>query len=92
MKTDRGVDADCRRQHAADWLQAIVETAGVGLGLVDAHGVVCYVNPWLAERIGRPADQLVGRSVLDLLDPAGQTAARAGLARRRAGRTDCYLL
>lgn len=92
MKTDRGVDADCRRQHAADWFQAIVETAGVGLGLVDVHGVICYVNPWLAERIGRPADQLVGRSVLELLDPAGQAAGRAGLARCRAGRTDRYLL
>jgi len=92
VKTDRDVDADCRRQHAADWFQAIVETAGVGLGLVDAHGVVCYVNPWLAERIGRPAEQLVGRSVLDLLDPAGQAAGRAGLARRRTGRTDRYLV
>jgi len=50
------------------------------------------VNPWLAERIGRPADQLVGRSVLDLLDPAGQAAGRAGLARRRTGRTDRYLV
>jgi len=92
VKTDRDVDSDCRRQHAADWFQAIVETAGVGLGLVDAHGVVCYVNPWLAERIGRPAEQLVGRSVLDLLDPAGQAAGRAGLARRRTGRTDRYLV
>ena len=75
-----------------EWFRAIVETAGVGLGLVDAHGIVCYVNPWLAELIGRPAEQLVGRSVLDLLHPAGQAAARAGLARHRAGRTDRYLL
>lgn len=30
--------------------------------------------------------------MLDLLHPAGRAAARAGLARRRAGRTDRYLL
>ena len=89
---ESGAVAGCEQQPAADWFRAIVETAGVGLGLVDAHGVVCYVNPWLAERIGRPAEQLVGRSVLDLLDPVGRAAGRAGLARRRAGRVDRYLL
>jgi diguanylate cyclase (GGDEF)-like protein/PAS domain S-box-containing protein len=89
---ERGAVAECRQPPAVEGLRAIVETAGVGLGLVDAHGVVCYVNPWLAERIGRPAEQLVGRSALDLLHPVGQAAARAGLARRRAGRADRYLV
>ena len=77
---ERGAIAGCGRQPAAEWFRAIVEIAGVGLGLVDAKVVVCYANPWLAERIGRPAEQLVGISVLHLLDPAGQAAARAGLA------------
>jgi diguanylate cyclase (GGDEF)-like protein/PAS domain S-box-containing protein len=92
VATERGASAECEQQPAPEWFRAIVESAGVGLGLVDAHGIVCYVNPWLAERIGRPADQLVGRSVLHLLDPVGQAAARAGLARCRAGRTDRCLV
>ena len=85
-------DAGCGQHRADEPFRTIVETAGVGLGLVDSDGIFCYVNPWLAELIGRPARTLVGLSVLDLLDPAGQRAVRAAMARRRTGRTDGYLL
>ncbi len=64
----------------------IVQAAGLGLGLVGVHGSFRYVNPRLAELLGRSAATLVGSSVLDLLDEAGRQTMLAAGARRRAGR------
>ena len=72
--------------------QTVVEGCGLGLGLVDLDGTLRYANPQLADMTGWPAETLAGSSLLHLLDPPGQQAVRAAMARRRAGVTDDYML
>jgi PAS domain S-box-containing protein len=56
----------------------IVTTANDGIAMTDPSGVVTYVNDRLAELLGFDRDELIGRSVLDLLasdDPAEDAPA-----------------
>jgi diguanylate cyclase (GGDEF)-like protein/PAS domain S-box-containing protein len=50
--------------------------APVGVALATPAGVVIDANPALCHMLAMPAEALHGRSVLDLVHPAGQAAAR----------------
>jgi diguanylate cyclase (GGDEF)-like protein len=45
----------------------ILERANVGYGVTDLHGTLRWANPALAELLGVPVNQVVGRSLLALL-------------------------
>nr|WP_225978002.1 EAL domain-containing protein [Gandjariella thermophila] len=45
----------------------ILQRASVGYGVTDPHGTLCWANPALAELLGVPVNQVVGRSLLALL-------------------------
>jgi len=81
-----------RVDHGDEPFPTIVQAAGLGLGLVGVDGSFRYVNPRLAELLGRPGATLVGNSVLDLLDEAGRQTMLAAAARRRAAVSDTYRL
>ncbi|MEU5695277.1 EAL domain-containing protein [Actinosynnema sp. NPDC020468] len=57
----------------------VLDRADVGFGVTDAQGVLRWANPALAEVLGVPADQVVGRSLPALL-PGAPERPRAGLA------------
>ncbi|MGZ4665720.1 MAG: diguanylate cyclase domain-containing protein, partial [Frankiaceae bacterium] len=82
--------ACCEQPREDEPFRTIVQAADLGLGLVDVDGTIRYANPRLAELTGRPANTLAGMSVLRLLDPPGQQAVLAAVARRRAGVADGY--
>jgi diguanylate cyclase (GGDEF)-like protein/PAS domain S-box-containing protein len=48
----------------------------MGIGLTTPQGVLVDANPALCTMVGRTADELYGRSVLDLVQPEGESAAR----------------
>ena len=54
--------------------------APVGVALTTPAGVIIDVNPALCRMLATPAEALQGRSVLDLVRPAGQGAAGAAHA------------
>src|SRR3954454_18332233 len=50
--------------------------APMGIGLTTPEGVLVDSNPALCDMLGRTTQELAGRSVLDLVQPEGVTAAR----------------
>src|SRR4051794_32735244 len=50
--------------------------APMGIALTTVEGVLVDANPALCAMLGRTADELYGRSVLDLVQAEGMTAAR----------------
>lgn len=84
----------------AGLLDVTIDTAPVGIALVDAERRVLRCNRSFADLAGRVVDDLVGRDVTDLLDPndRAQAAARAaalvdggmapGMVERRITRPD----
>src|SRR3954447_3474171 len=50
--------------------------APMGIGLTTPEGVLVDANPALCAMVGRTPEELYGRSVLDIVQPDGVTAAR----------------
>ncbi len=46
----------------------MVETAYEGIWVIDARNMTTFVNPRMAEMLGRTVDEMMGRSVFDFLD------------------------
>ncbi|QFZ24460.1 EAL domain-containing protein [Saccharothrix syringae] len=62
----------------------MLDRADVGFGVTGPGGVLAWVNPALAEVLGVPAEQAVGRSLPALL-PGAPESPRSGLALLTAG-------
>ncbi|MGX8008864.1 PAS domain S-box protein [Mesorhizobium sp. ORM8.1] len=62
--TDRH-QADERLWQQEQRLAATYEAAGIGIAEVDAQGHLERVNSYLAGLLGRPAEDLIGRSIFD---------------------------
>lgn len=52
----------------AERLQSIVDGIDEGLLLIDGAGIIAYANPASERYLGRPADELSGCRLVDLLD------------------------
>ncbi len=61
-----------------------------GLSLEDAEGILTYVNPALAEMLGRPAESMVGQHWSALTAPEDLDEARQRAAMRPLGQSDRY--
>ena len=64
--------------------------APMGIALTTVEGVLVDANPALCTMLGRTAEELYGRSVLDLVQAEGVTRRPGGLpdAGRRSGPAD----
>ncbi len=72
----------------------IVETANEGIWMLDPQGIVTYANPRIAEMLGLSLPEVVGRSVLDFVDPACASELQASIENREKGNAEqreiCY--
>ena len=59
--------------------------APMGIALTTPRGVLVDVNPALTSMVGRTAEELYGRSVLDLVHPEAASAAREAHVTLRTG-------
>ncbi len=66
----------------------IVELAQEGIWVIDSQGVTTYSNPALAQMLGYPAAELIGKSVFDFVEESSMSNAREGLERRTRGHTE----
>jgi PAS domain S-box-containing protein len=71
--TERKDMEDALRQ-SEDKYRSIVETAGEGIVLADIKGTITFVNPQGAAMLGYDGEELLGKSVFDLV--AGNDLAR----------------
>jgi len=53
----------------------IVETANEGISVVDAESKIIFANQRFAEMLGYPPDDLIGRSLFEIVPDSSQTAA-----------------
>ena len=73
-------------EHASEKLyRAIVETASEGIWTIDENDVTTFVNQSLAKMLGYEPEEMVGKPVLDFIDPAHHEEEQRNLARRREG-------
>jgi PAS domain S-box-containing protein len=74
--------ADALRESEEQY-RLIVETAAEGVALLDAEGSIVFANQKLAELLGRPAEQLPGASLVELMDEHSRASADPRWFRRR---------
>ncbi|MGE5842026.1 MAG: PAS domain S-box protein, partial [Deltaproteobacteria bacterium] len=72
--------------------RTLVETMTDGLLIQDEAGRVTYANHRLCEILGYTRDEIVGRPVIDFLDPAGIQVYQEQMVRRRKGTAESYEL
>lgn len=63
----------------------LIETAGEGVWVLDAHDITTFVNRSLLSMLGYEDFEMIGRSVLDFVDDAARAYVASQLERRRAG-------
>ncbi len=72
--------------------QTIVEIAREGIFIADGEARVTFANRQLAEMLGYDLEEIMGRSLFDLMDEASKGVAKEQLDRRRKGFSDVYEL
>ncbi|MGA7105066.1 MAG: sigma 54-interacting transcriptional regulator [Candidatus Deferrimicrobiaceae bacterium] len=72
--------------------QTIVEIAREGIFIADGEARVTFANRRLASMLGYRLDEIMGRSLLDLIDEDSKTAVKEQLGRRRKDSSDAYEL
>jgi diguanylate cyclase (GGDEF)-like protein/PAS domain S-box-containing protein len=65
--------------------RAVLESAPLGVGVIDVDGRFVLVNPALARVMDRPASEVVGSEAVSFLHPDDQEAARATLSQLFSG-------
>ncbi|MFM2078823.1 MAG: hypothetical protein RJA49_2713, partial [Actinomycetota bacterium] len=68
----------------------VMQSLHVGLWMIDHDGVSTYVNDRLAELLGLPAAEILGRPLLDHFHPADHEVLVAHIRSRRHGTRDHY--
>ncbi len=63
----------------------LVELAREGIWAIDPAGVTTYVNPRMAEMLGYTVGEMMGRPLMDFMDPDARRRAETYLERRRSG-------
>ncbi len=74
-----------RAAKGEDWQQHLVETAGEGIWMIDAQGVIGYANPRMEEILGGQPGEITGRRLDDFLFPEDLPIERIRLQNRRIG-------
>lgn len=72
------------------WHRRLVETAAEGIWVRDDKGVITYANPRMAEMLGVPAENLVGRKVEEFFFPADLSVERVRAENLLQGRTEQF--
>ncbi|MEI6456623.1 MAG: response regulator [bacterium] len=70
----------------------LVENTGEGLGVVDVDEVFTYANPAACEFFGLSYDELMGKNLMEFVDPAGREEIRRQTGLRKTGEKSIYEL
>jgi PAS domain S-box-containing protein len=65
-------------------VKRLIETAHEGVWMLDMNAVTTYVNPRMAEMLGRTPEEMIGRSAFDFVWPADIAVGLAEWEQRRA--------
>lgn len=70
----------------------IVESAQVGIWVIDGENKTSYINNRMAEMLDYPIKEILGRSLLDFLDQEGQESIKKHLERLKQGKREIFEL
>jgi PAS domain S-box-containing protein len=70
--------------------RTLVETMNEGLGVADERDVWTYINEKFCEMLGYTCEQIIGRSVQDLVDEENRKILSEQLIKRKRGEQDPY--
>ncbi|MFN0250586.1 MAG: PAS domain S-box protein [Kofleriaceae bacterium] len=70
--------------------ERIVETTLEGVWLIDANSRTTFLNQSMATMLGYSRDELIGRSLFDLMDDEGRAIATANVERRKHGIAEAH--
>ncbi len=68
----------------------IVEGAQEGICTADANNRIIFANSRAGDMLGYTAEETIGRSLFDFIDPAATADVESRIARRRSGLSDDY--
>ena len=63
----------------------LVNMAQEGIWAIDKNNKTTFANPSMAEMLGYSPEEMIGKSLFDFMDEAGEKVANENLERRRAG-------
>jgi diguanylate cyclase (GGDEF)-like protein/PAS domain S-box-containing protein len=75
-----------------DFVLQVMQTMGEGLYVTDVEGQITFANAAYARLSGYPADELIGRSLRDVVVESDHVLLEHMWAERTAGRSSAYLL
>ena len=68
----------------------VIELAGEGIWMYDAHARITWVNPQMAQMLGYTIDEIRGRPALDFIVPESVGLVQSHIQRRMQGMSDHY--
>jgi PAS domain S-box-containing protein len=89
--TDRK-DLERRLKDSEERYRTIVEMAREGIYILDAEARIVFANECFAHLLGYRLDEVLGRSIFELMDDDARALAGVQLERRRRGLSDVYEL
>lgn len=75
-----------------DFVLQVMQTMGEGLYVTDAEGQITFANAAYARLSGYPADELIGRSLRDVVVEGDHVLLEHIWAERKTGQSSAYLL
>jgi PAS domain S-box-containing protein len=87
--TERKLVEEALRKSEEKYRQ-LVDLAQEGIMMTDAEAIVRFANPRMAEMIGYPVHEIVGKSLFQLMDEHAADLARRKIEDRRRGPSDRY--
>ncbi len=82
--------ADLENQERESRYRNLVETMNEGLAEIDENGYFTFVNPRLAEMLGYPSEELIGKSVYTVADEENRLVLKEQFSGRQAGNDSPY--
>ncbi len=83
-------EAEKALKRSEEQYRALVETMNEGLGIMDEKGVWKYVNEKWCEMTGYSREDIIGRSVHEMLDEEGRKVFEEQMVRRLKGERQPY--
>ncbi|PNX52403.1 MAG: hypothetical protein BV458_09745 [Thermoplasmata archaeon M9B2D] len=94
METKKGNDSEIGITHKEEAIRyrALVESMNDGFGIIDNEGVFTYVNPRFAKMLDYPAEEIIGKPLIDFLDDSNKKTLRNNIRQRIKGEASQYEL
>ena len=71
-------------------LRTILETAIEGFWLIDTNQVTVWSNPRLSSMLGRPSEEIVGKSIFEFVDEDNRKIFESEIEKRKKGHVGSY--